>query len=337
MKRDAWLAARKVGLGGSDLAVILGLSPFKTPLGLWLEKTGRAADDDLAARRRSVRFGSFAEDFVAAEYTLATGRAVQRFTRMLHHPRAPILGNLDRLVIPAGAKVAAHQGQIRTELGLECKTASAFAALDQGAWGESGTDHVPPAYLVQCAAYMALSGCMRWDLAVLFGNGAGDRDFRIYHLARDAELEAMLEARAAEWWRRHVEADMPPEPTSEADVALLYPRSTPRTVQADGDAERAVANLAHARAERAAIEDAEAAAAMRVKTILGEADTLAAGERVLATWKSARDTASTDWQAVARAIAARAFDSTAQLDALIALHTTTKPGARRLILKGSEA
>ena len=39
MLREEWLALRKQGIGGSDAAAACGLSRWKSPLGLWLEKT----------------------------------------------------------------------------------------------------------------------------------------------------------------------------------------------------------------------------------------------------------------------------------------------------------
>ena len=41
MERDAWLLERTKGIGGSDVATVLGLNPYKTPLSLWEEKTGK--------------------------------------------------------------------------------------------------------------------------------------------------------------------------------------------------------------------------------------------------------------------------------------------------------
>jgi len=43
--REAWLAARGKGIGGSDAAAILGLSPWAAPLSLWLRKVGAIPDD----------------------------------------------------------------------------------------------------------------------------------------------------------------------------------------------------------------------------------------------------------------------------------------------------
>ena len=37
--RQAWLQERRSGLGGSDVAAIIGASPWKTYAALWAEKT----------------------------------------------------------------------------------------------------------------------------------------------------------------------------------------------------------------------------------------------------------------------------------------------------------
>lgn len=277
--RQEWLAERKHGLGGSDIGAILGLSKYRTPVDVWAEKTGRIAGQDETLQ---MRFGSYAEDFVAREYSARTGNAVQRFTTMLHHPTAPILGNVDRLVIPAGQKRAAHQREIRTDLGLECKTASAFAALDENEWGDEGTDQVPASYLIQCVTYMALTGCSRWDLSVLFGN----QELRIYNLARDLELEGEVIARSAEWWQAHVVADVAPEPVNDSDVALLYPQAKQKEeIAADGEIILAVDMLRSTKEQLSTLEKYEGELALQIKRFMGHADTLLGPDgKKLATW-----------------------------------------------------
>ena len=46
MPRDKWLELRRQGIGGSDAAAIMGLNPWKTPMDIWLEKTGEFLDDE---------------------------------------------------------------------------------------------------------------------------------------------------------------------------------------------------------------------------------------------------------------------------------------------------
>ena len=37
---EAWRAERRKGVGGSDVAAIMGMSPYKSPYEVWAEKTG---------------------------------------------------------------------------------------------------------------------------------------------------------------------------------------------------------------------------------------------------------------------------------------------------------
>lgn len=330
--REDWLAARRLGLGGSDIGAILGLSKYRTPVDVWMEKTGRTLGSEETLQ---MRFGSYAEEFVAREYSAQTGRAVQRYNTMLHHAAAPVLGNVDRLVIPEGAKRASHQREIRTDIGLECKTASAFAAYDADEWGPAGTDQVPPSYLVQCGTYMALTGCPRWDLAVLFGN----QEVRVYRLARDADLERELIARAGEWWQRHVVADVAPEPICDDDVRTLFPRDDGSAVEASASVLTELARAQELRAQIKALEaelegDRKAGtlgALGSIKAFMGEAARLTHGGADLVTWKSAKDTAVTDWKTAFMEAAEDLTD--AERDLLIGANTTTKAGSRRLLIK----
>ena len=41
--RTEWLLERKKGIGGSDAAKILGLSPWGTALDVWADKVGESA------------------------------------------------------------------------------------------------------------------------------------------------------------------------------------------------------------------------------------------------------------------------------------------------------
>ena len=203
-------------MGGSDIGAILGLSKFKTPLQVWQEKTGKEIPklDSLP-----LRFGSFAEEFVAQEYTRQTGLAVTEYTEPFIHPTHSFLaGHIDRLVLEPNTPLFDSEGQLNTSTVLECKTANPFAKDE---WGDTGTDEVPLSYLVQCAWYLLLTGCEKADLAVFFSSS----DFRIYTIHRDAELESILLEKAVHFWNHYVLGNRPPPPVSESDYKLLYPQT----------------------------------------------------------------------------------------------------------------
>lgn len=58
LSREEWLDIRQQGIGSSDAAVAVGLSPYKSALSLWLEKTGRKQPEDLSSKE-AVLWGAY--------------------------------------------------------------------------------------------------------------------------------------------------------------------------------------------------------------------------------------------------------------------------------------
>jgi len=321
---DQFTSDRLTGLGGSDLGAIFGLSPYRTPHDVWLEKTRRTTP---VVDGIHLRHGQWNEQFIADEYTRATGQRTQRYNALLRHPEAPLIGHVDRLVIPEGAKTASYKSEIRTDLGLECKTASAFAAGRDSEWGPAGTDQVPQGYLLQIAGYQALTGCERWDLAALIGNA----DLRIYHFTRDLELESYLIEEASRWWRDYVVSDTPPPPSSELEARQRWPGHTPgKVLDADPTLYTDLTTLARLKAEIRAKEKEEQALKDRILPALADAEVVAWAGKEIMTYRANKASDKTDWKALADELL-RGF-APEDRARYLADYTTTQRGARVLRL-----
>jgi len=330
--REQFLAERRTGLGASDMGAVLGLDPYRTPFQVWQEKTGRIPpfDGNLATRT-----GAWLEEFIAQEYCRETGQRVQRWTACLRHPTAPLLAHPDRLVIPAGQYRAHIRNQVRTDKGLECKHTSVYAAGAQSEWGAAGSDQIPARFLLQCAQNMALANVPHWDLAVLIGNG----EFRVYHLHRDAELEDLLIEEGSRWWRDHVVADIPPDPRSEGEARQRWPQHrTGQTLTLDDAAWGDFQDYRQLKGEMAALEERLTALKDRLYPAFQDADTLLDPDgRPIATYRAARDSRHTQWQALAGDLLGRVYPDEGEKAAAIARFTSTHPGARSLrLLKPTE-
>ena len=102
MSREEWLQWRNRGIGSSDAPVAVGASRYKSPLELWLEKTGRKEPEDLSSKD-AVFWGTTLEPIVAQVYAERTGSKVRRVNAVLQHPERPyLLANLDRIVEGCG-------------------------------------------------------------------------------------------------------------------------------------------------------------------------------------------------------------------------------------------
>ena len=258
-------------IGGSDIGAILGLSRYRSPLQAWLEKTGKETSQ---ADSLPLRFGSFAEEFVANEYCRSTGLELLHDESAFIHPEHSMFcAHIDRLVMGDGLNSPP------TKI-LECKTANPYS---QGDWGEVGSDEVPLPYLCQVAWYQAITGIEQADLAVLFGNA----DFRIYEIARDKELEQMIIQKALHFWNAYVLKDIPPPAQSEADCHTLFSKGDPnRTVEARAETLELTKRLEILNREIDSREAEISLIKQNIMSEIGEAETLTYQGKVLATWKA---------------------------------------------------
>ena len=267
---------RAKSLGGSDIGAVLGFSRFRSAVDVWLEKTGRAVHD---LDSLPIRFGTFAEEFVASEYALSTGLPLVSHPAALVHPVYSYMhGHIDRFVCDSPS-IFDESGSLVASRILECKTANPFASHE---WGDLGSDQVPMAYLAQCIWYMAITGIEQADLAVLMGNA----DFRIYEIHRDRELEEMVIDRAKIFWEEHVLADVAPPAQRESDLKLLFPKSSPTSVEASKEIAEMITKMKLIQADIESYSQEISQIKQTVMSEMKEAEVLTFEGQVLATWKS---------------------------------------------------
>ncbi len=207
MSREDWLAVRKQGIGASDAAAAVGLSPYQSPLELWMIKTGRDSDMpkvDPNDESSPMYWGTILEPIVAQQYSKRTGNKVRRINSVLQHPDPDkhwMLANLDYTV------VGSDEVQI-----LECKTA--------GEWGaKHWRDGVPEYVQCQVQHQLAVTGKLAADVCVLICG----QEIRIHRIERDDELIARLIELERQFWH-YVETDTPPpaDGSKSAGKALQY-------------------------------------------------------------------------------------------------------------------
>jgi putative phage-type endonuclease len=276
MERTAFLERRKSGIGGSDVAAVLGVSKWKTPYQLWLDKTS-----DTVTEKESdlLHFGTVLEQVIADEYARRNNVKVLRRNQMFRHTEHPeLIANIDRYIV--GGKI------------LECKTCSAYAA---DKFGEGG-DEVPDEYLLQVQHYMHVTGYHEADLAVLIGGN----EYRQFSLTYDADLANYAADKCVAFWNTYVVPQVPPPATANDDLASYFDAKAGATITATAE----IAGLLEEYKRIKAVEkDAKAdleAIATQVKLFAGECEIIANAEgKTIATWKKGKDRATVDWKALA--------------------------------------
>ena len=197
MPYEDWLEYRKRGIGGSDASVVCGISRYKSPVELWMEKTNQLPAQEAG---EAAYWGAQLEALVRAEFTKRTGIEVSTVKQLLQSKEYPfMLANLDG--------VCEHP-----DLGpviFEAKTASAYKA---GEW----EDTIPDEYALQLQHYMAVTGYRGSYIAVLIGGNT----FRWKFVERDEELISMLVELESAFWN-HVKDDTPP-PLDGSDASAKF-------------------------------------------------------------------------------------------------------------------
>lgn len=200
--RDQWLAARTDGIGGSDIAKIVGASPYGSALGLWGEKTGRCQPEP-PADLDAVEMGHVLEPVISERY-----RAKHDVASTLWPRYVSVIDDAEPWRRCTPDALAWHDG------GWE------LAQLKTASERERGRE-TPLHYQLQCQWEMAVTGIDVCHLVTLYGGR--------YLEAKILIAEKPLQDWLADWGRRFWQlVESKTEPTRE-----LYAGVDPAIVAAD--------------------------------------------------------------------------------------------------------
>ncbi|MCD4535675.1 YqaJ viral recombinase family protein [Nocardioides sp. cx-169] len=191
---DAWHAARRQGIGASEIAAVVGLSPFESPFSLWHRKKGNLSGPDPS--NPLFYWGHALEPLVAAKFAEDHPDYRAKMMGTYRHSRRPWqFANLDRALTRRDSK------QI---MPLEIKT----TRYPDG-WGRSESmapDAIPLHVRCQVLQQMDVFSAPYAWVAVLIGGN----DYREYRIEYDAEDAAALREAGSAFWDSLQTDDEPP-------------------------------------------------------------------------------------------------------------------------------
>ena len=180
LSREEWLKYRQMGIGGSDVASLIGINKWKSPIELWLEKTGQSNEPQ--SESEATMWGNIMEDVLRNHFAEVTQKPVAEVKAILQHKNYPfMLANVDGITMDDFGNLAI----------LEIKTASEYKRAD---W-DGG---VPAYYESQLQHYLCVTGVQKAYCAVLIGGNS----FRIYEVDADTEVQAMLIELEKQFWHK---------------------------------------------------------------------------------------------------------------------------------------
>lgn len=201
--RAEWLAARDRdhSIGASEVAQILGVSPFGGEWDLWMRKLHSVREEQTEDQASGIVW----EPIILYLYGKTTGiewEAPDRPTLIRHDEHPWLLQSPD-----ASARDGELVGQVEAkrmrffdEWGDPC-------TITPG-WGKDGTPWcIPRHYAVQCYMQLEVAGLDFVDLVALLPS----YDLRVYRILPDPELQAAIVAQVAAWRERHLLLRQEPE------------------------------------------------------------------------------------------------------------------------------
>jgi putative phage-type endonuclease len=274
---------RTKSIGGSDVAAILGLSPWRTPLDVWREKALGELDDKTSdAMEAGLRF----EDPILMRFL--NDQVEMTGKQATLERRAPVV---------VGHRHASPDALIEQQGWhslVEVKTTSS-----NDGWGRDGSSEIPAHYLPQVMHYLdvleledAFVPVLLWpsDMRRIAGLTPAETiravGLRTYRVQYQAGLAKQIREVVADFWEQHIVAMKPPEPRDLADAKRCAWAVAGKTVEADDE----LVELLEAREHyRTVIEDTEALveqAELQIRAKLGDAEqALGAGGKAIVSAK----------------------------------------------------
>lgn len=266
MPYDEWLELRKQGIGGSDASIVCGMNRYKSPVELWMDKTGQMPCQEAG---EAAYWGTQLESIVRNEFSKRTNIVVAETHELLQSEEHPfMLANLD------GVCETPEYGTCI----FEAKTASAFKV---GEWEDS----IPDEYQLQVQHYMAVTGYKATYIAVLIGGNT----FKWKCIERDDELISMLIELESDFWKHVQDGTPPPLDGSKASAKFLAERFASSRPGSRIDLPTSAADLLRQYDEACeqleTITEQKQFAENLLKEMLGENEIGTAGNRII-TWKA---------------------------------------------------
>ncbi len=289
---------RRQGIGGSDAAAALGLSPWKTPYQLWLEKRGEGEPTEDS---EPMYWGRALEEAVLARYERDTARQV--FGRQERFEKDFMYATVDGQ--------ACAQGEDKPRL-IEAKTASST-----NGFGHDGSDEIPKQYLIQVQHNMLVTGLSVCDMPVLFHGS----EYRCYTVAADPELQALIVEGERRFWQKVLD-NVAPDVQNILDARSKYKLSTDKEVEATDSLAVKVSQLKTLKERMKVAEAEEKELQLAIMDFMKDSNVLTYEGETLVTWKAAKGAERFD---------AKAF-KVAQPE-LAKQYTVTGEPTRRLLVK----
>jgi len=201
ISKKEWLEYRQKGIGGSDIASVVGINPWSSPLAVYyskIEKVPELEEENLPAE-----LGIYNEPFIRTKFEKwfleneGMSVKVQLIPYILQHPTNKIaLANLDGFIV---------NPLLKEEAIIECKMTSERNYTN---WRD---ENLPDYYFLQIMWYLYVTNCKKCYLCTLVGNNK----FVVTVIERNEDVINSIVEKANYFWTNFIEKKVLPAPSGD--------------------------------------------------------------------------------------------------------------------------
>lgn len=310
MQEVEWLEERRTGVTGTDIAAIVGLSPWRTPLDVYHDKTTKAPPSQ---ENSNMLWGKLQEGIIADYYAHTHGVTLENPGLIRSKDIPYFIGTPDRIITETGDI-------------LEIKTGEIFTANE---WGDEGSNNIPDHYYLQVMWYMMITGKKRAQVAVKLGSAT----YKEYTVPYDERVADRLTVAATDFWKCVQDKREPLDADGRKFHAsyLKDCKDNGTIVEIPTDMIVIAKCLIEADMKLKEAEKEKETYRRKFEALIGDNSGCEGGGYKF-TWKRNKSSRKTDWEAVAQRLSKYVDGDT--MKEVIDLCTEDKPGARVFRLAG---
>lgn len=258
-------AQRRKGIGGSDVAALLGVSRYKSAVDLYLDKLGEPSGADIQEAKPQLERGNILEPLILKKYSKITGNEIVSKETIKHDKHEFLLANIDGYVPAENIIVEAKTSSVKKDWGDDIES------IPIEYWSQSShySNIIKPKY-VDIPVLLESSSALSYLADLVKLGKEPDIEIKIYRYYPDRDLEAQIEDKCIDFWHNYVKKQIFPPVRTFEDVKKKYNQIvTESHVIADSEICTKIANLHALREKIAEHEKLEDALKAQIADFLG--------------------------------------------------------------------
>lgn len=314
---------RASGIGSSEIAAIVGLSPWGDPWTVYAQKHHLIENDPPTPE---MEWGTLLQPVIANKFSKFMNLPIEWWDKMVRHKERPW-----QFCSPDAWVLTQPQRRI-----LEVKTAGLHQS---GHWSRDMTnvDGIPDYYAMQVIWQLSVCELEMAYVAVLIAGS----DFRVYEVERDPEMEQILLEEAEDFWENYVLTATPPPPgpsrRAREYLQRRFPRERERIRPAQGPELEWAREYVQVRRSLSPLLLRKKELENQITQAIGDAEGIKWGEDNRITWRKTADVMGTNWEKMAKHLMELEDYSESEIDAnLSKFYEMLREGSRRIYCHSDE-